>query len=159
MRIRVALIALLFVFLAATISAQTPMDDPHYARAVELRDQALAAYDAGDYDAATDLAQQAKAELALYQGGIAPLPASYTVQLNPENRDSLYKIASFPFVYGDGELWYKLFQANRKTLLYPNDENHIEPGEVIVIPSIAGEYREGEYDPAKRYPDFTSQVK
>jgi nucleoid-associated protein YgaU len=159
MRIRVALIALLFAFLAAAISAQTPMDDPHYARAVELRDQALAAYESGDYDAATELAQQAKAELALYQGGIAPLPASYTVQLNPNDRDSLYKIAGYPFVYGDGELWYILFQANRKTLLFPNNENRIEPGEVIVIPSIAGEYREGEYNPSKRYPDFKSQKK
>jgi nucleoid-associated protein YgaU len=159
MRTKIALFILLLAALGSAVAAQTPMDDPHYARAVELREQAQAAYDAGDYDAAVELARQAKDELALYQGSIAPLPASYTVQLNPEDRDSLYKIAGYPFVYGDGELWYKLFQANRSTLLFPDDEDHIEPGEVIVIPSIAGEYREGEYNPSKRYPDFKSQVK
>jgi len=134
--------------------AQEASDDPHYLRAVELREEALAAYDLGDYDGAADLARQAKAELALYGGGLSPLPASYTVQLIPGDRDSLYKIAGFPFVYGDGELWYRLFQFNRSTLQHPDDEDHIEPGEVIKIPSIDGEHREGEYDPSRTYPDF-----
>ncbi len=154
MRIRIATILLLAAVLASPLAAQSATEDPHYLRAVELRQEALAAYDAGDYDGASELARQAKAELALFSGGLSPLPSSYTVQLIPEDRDSLYKIAGFPFVYGDGELWYKLFQFNRETLLNPNDEDHIEPGEVIKIPSIDGEERAGEYDPAKTYPDF-----
>ncbi len=154
MRIRIATIFLLAAVLISPIVAQEATEDPHYLRAVELRQEALNAYDMGDYDGAAELARQAKAELALYGGGLAPLPASYTVQLIPEDRDSLYKIAGFPFVYGDGELWYRLFQANRSALLNPDDEDLIEPGEVIEIPSIDGEHREGEYDPSKTYPDF-----
>ena len=47
-----------------------------------------------------------------------------------------------------------LWEANRGILLDPNNPDLIEIGQVLTIPSIAGEAREGAYDPALGYPTF-----
>jgi nucleoid-associated protein YgaU len=129
---------------------------------VELRSQAKSAYDTGDYDTATDLARQAKAELALIGGMPAqataealPLPASYTVRLIPDDRDCLSKIAGYPFVYGDRARWPLIYRANKATLKHPENADIILPGEVLVIPSITGETRAGAWEEGKEYPNYT----
>jgi nucleoid-associated protein YgaU len=146
------LFAILTTFLLSPFaSAQASSSDPHLAKAIELRGQAASAYDAGDYDGATELARKAKAELALVSG-LSPLPASYTVRLIVEDRDSLSKIAGYPFVYGDRAEWLRLYQANKGTLKHPENADIILPGEVILIPSLAGERREGEWRAEAEYP-------
>jgi nucleoid-associated protein YgaU len=182
------LIAAIFftvILFAPTAAAQTAQD-PHLAKAMDLRGQALSAFDSGNYDAATVLARQAKAELALIPGALpiakveapveaapveatpvetapveaAPekpaLPASYTVRLIPEDRDCLSKIAGYSFIYGDRAKWIELYKANKGTLKHPENADIILPGEVLVIPSISGEAREGTWEDGKEYPSFSA---
>jgi hypothetical protein len=173
-----ALGAFAAALLAATLfspalSAQAAIaSDPHLAKALELRGEALSAYDLGDYDAAAELAARAKAELALIAApisptqpaqpaqpatvaqGLAPLPAAYTVRRIPEDRDCLSKIAGYPFVYGDRSKWKELYRANKGTLLHPENADILLPDELLIIPSIAGEKREGAYDPSFEYESF-----
>jgi nucleoid-associated protein YgaU len=157
MRARISSIVLLAAVILSPLPAQSAKDDPHYAKALELRAEAASTFEAGDYDASAELARAAKAELALYEGAFAPLPASYTVRLVPADRDSLSKIAGLSFIYNDRSRWHELYAANKGTLKHPEDEDLILPGEVLALPSIAGERREGEYDPGKRYPEFKAK--
>lgn len=130
----IAAISFAAVTFAPTAAAQGTDSDPHLAKAVELRGQAFSAFRTGDYDAASDLARQAKAELSLIQAaspaakaeapaeaapaGAAPemsaLPASYTVRLIPDDRDCLSKIAGYPFIYGDRTKWIELYGPTRE---------------------------------------------
>jgi nucleoid-associated protein YgaU len=145
------------LLLAPVLQAESAgVTNPHLAKAIELRVEARKAYDTGDYDTATELARQAKAELALIQGKAkATLPASYTVRLIPNDRDCLSKIAGYPFVYGDRSQWVQLYRANKATLKHPEDADLILPGEVLVIPSIAGEKRQDEWAEGKDYSSFS----
>lgn len=164
MRIRIKILTYLTVFLflstlaSAEGAATSGASNPHIAKAMQLRSQAGSAYDAGDYDAAALLAKQAKNELALVGGRSAAtkatLPASYTVRLIPSDRDCLSKIAGYSFVYGDRNRWTELFKANKATLKHPENEDLILPGEVLVIPSIAGEARDGAWSLGGEYPEF-----
>ena len=43
------------------------------------------------------------------------------------------------------------YEANKKTFRDPNNPNLIYPGQVLQIPSIKGEEREGAWDPSKTY--------
>jgi nucleoid-associated protein YgaU len=166
MRTKVIFCLVAALFLTPIAFAETTTySDPHLAKAVELRAQAQSAYDSGDYDTADQLAKQAKAELALVQGkagkaaaaalAVSPLPASYTVRLIVDDRDCLSKIAGFPFVYGDRTKWVILYRANKETLKHPENADIILPGEILVIPSIAGETREGAWVEGKQYPTFS----
>lgn len=71
------------------------------------------------------------------------LPAYYVVRLIPSRRDSFWRIAEYPFVYGDPWKWKVLYEANRHKLPQPNNPDLILPGMVIEIPSIKGELRSG----------------
>lgn len=71
------------------------------------------------------------------------LPAFYIVRLIPARRDSFWRIAEYPFVYGDPWKWRILYQANRHKLPQPNNPDLILPGMVMEIPSIRGEVRSG----------------
>jgi nucleoid-associated protein YgaU len=154
---RFSLCLIAAVALAPLAQADEEARDPRLLKAVELRGQAVSAFGAGDYDAAAELARRAKAELALISGAAGatapatPLPATYTVRLIPEQRDCLTKIAGYPFVYGDPERWPVLYNANKATLRHPENADIIIPGEVLVIPSLAGEPREGSFDPSFEY--------
>jgi nucleoid-associated protein YgaU len=148
------LIGILAAFLLSPLaSAQEGASDPHMAKAIELRGQAVSAYGVGEYDAAASLARQAKAELALARSAAA-LPASYTVRLIADDRDCLSKIAGYPFVYGDRAHWVLLYNANKETLKHPENADLLLPGEVLVIPSIAGETRVGAWEQGKAYPSL-----
>jgi nucleoid-associated protein YgaU len=86
--------------------------------------------------------------------GTPELPATYTVRLIPERRDCLWRIAEYPFVYNDPWKWKVLYEANRGILIEPDNPDLIEVDQVLTIPSIAGETREGEWDPSLDYPVF-----
>lgn len=73
----------------------------------------------------------------------ATLPAYYVVRLIPSRRDSFWRIAEYPFVYGDPWKWKVLYEANRHKLPQPNNPDLILPGMVMEIPSIKGEIRSG----------------
>lgn len=156
MRMKILLFCLLSAFLLtpASWAQDASAADPHLAAAIELRAQARDAYGAGDYDRATELARKAKAELGLVAelSKKGALPASYTVRLIPSDRDCLSKIAGYPFVYGDRSQWVLLYKANKATLKHPEDADILLPGEVIVIPSLAGESRSGVWEEGSQYP-------
>lgn len=74
---------------------------------------------------------------------VAKLPASYTVRLIPDARDCFWRIAAYPFVYGNPLLWKNLYEANKDKLQDPGNPDLIQPGLTITIPSVSGETREG----------------
>ena len=80
------------------------------------------------------------------------LPKYYTVVSRPQDTDCFWNIAKMPAIYGDPTLWEKLWKANTEKMRDPKNPNLIYPGMVIEIPPVAGETREGTYDPAKTYP-------
>ena len=71
------------------------------------------------------------------------------VRLIPERRDCFWRIAEYDFVYGDPWLWRVLYEANKHKLPDPNNPDWMEPGMIIEIPSIAGELRDGTWDPGR----------
>jgi nucleoid-associated protein YgaU len=229
-------IFVLFTVLAGIVQAQNLLDNEAYRKAVDLRNQAQTAFDAGEYDKAKQLSQESEVyakkavelaqQLALgyratnllniakariqygetikaasrypaawstaqqqvsvaqseydakaYQKSMtasqavidalkniqppveaktpppqpAPakkaLPEYYTVRLIPNRRDCFWRIAAYPFVYGNPLKWPILYQANKDKLQDPNNPNLIQPGMVFTIPSINGEKRQGTYQP------------
>lgn len=81
-------------------------------------------------------------------------PKYYVVRLIPEDRDCFNKIAGYPFVYNDRFKWRILYEANKQKLRRPDNPHLIHPDQVFIIPSIAGERREGTWDPDKEWPVF-----
>ncbi len=133
---------------------------------------AKACYDGGTYEDSIDFSKRAIETLESIPGvepivvepvvepvepGTPPLPATYTVQLILERRDCLWRIAGYPFVYNNPWKWKVLYEANRDILIDPNNPNLIEVGQVLTIPSIAGEFREGDYDYRLEYPTFGAE--
>ncbi len=111
---------------------------------------AKAAFNAADYVKAKDLAGQAYWTL-MQIGEFAPLPASYTVRLIPARRDCLWRIAEYSFIYNNPYKWPVLYQANKATFKDPSNPDLIYPGQVLKVPSIKGETRDGMWDPLKTY--------
>ena len=70
--------------------------------------------------------------------------ATYRVKDNPAKRDCLWRIAGYDFIYGDPTKWRHIYEANKSTLRDPNNPRLIYPGQVLTIPSLAGEVRSGE---------------
>lgn len=221
-----ATLLIVALLIAASVFGQSLLQNSYYQKSLELRAQAAEAFDAGDYDAAADLAAQAQEfarlsdefvetmlaknqadqayaaaqvrmtwavtnnvpdtypsewSLATARMSLAtaayeseswldaaeysdqvlealadvterlPLPRYYAVRLIPERRDCLWRIAEYPFVYGDPWKWRLLYDANKKVLVNPNDPDLILPGQILEIPSIRGETRSGTWDPTKPY--------
>jgi hypothetical protein len=103
-----------------------------------------------EYDVAIKFARAVGDFLAVAKAGL-PLPATYKVILNKKIRDCLWRISAMAAVYGDALQWEKLYEANRKRLVDPNNPDLILPGQVLSIPSLYGEKRSGLYDPSKAY--------
>lgn len=224
----------LFTVLAGFVQAQNLLDNDAYKKAVDLRNQAQAAFNAGEYDKAKQLSQEsevyakkavelaqqlalgykatnllniakariqygetiqaasrypsawntAQQQISVAQNeydskaydrsmtasqnvidalkNIQPavvattpppqpaekaLPEYYTVRLIPNRRDCFWRIAGYPFVYGNPLKWPILYQANKEKLQDPNNPNLIQPGMVFKIPSLNGEKRQGTYQP------------
>jgi len=75
------------------------------------------------------------------------LPKQYTVRTWQRERDCLWNIAGYSWVYGDPTKWRLLYNANKSKMPDANNPDLIEPGMVIDIPSIRGEAREGMWRP------------
>ena len=80
-------------------------------------------------------------------------PQYYIVQSRRTNTDSLWRIASYDFIYGNGNLWRKIYEANKDTI---KDPNVIRSGQRLVIPSLKGETRQGTYDTNQTYGNITT---
>jgi nucleoid-associated protein YgaU len=147
---------------AKSIKADTNYADA-YNTAVTAAGGAKDALDAKDYEKSIGLSKTALAALANIAPVVAkapvaeptPLPQYYTVQLVISKRDCFWRIAGFPFVYNDPWKWRLLYDANKSLLGEPDNPNLIEPGQHFVIPSASGEKREGDYDPAVKYPTYS----
>ncbi len=111
-----------------------------------------------EYADAKTYAQKALDALALVRE-VIPLPATYVVTTWESAKECFWNIAANPAVYGDPFKWEELYKANRKALANPSDPDLVQPGMIVTIPSIQGEYREGTYDPSIKYDSFKSQVK
>jgi nucleoid-associated protein YgaU len=109
-----------------------------------------AMYAAGDYPNTSKKSKEAIAALDAVKE-FAPLPAQYVVRLIPQRRDCLWRIAEYAFIYNNPLKWPVLYEANKKTFKDPSNPDLIFPGQVLVIPSIKGEAREGTWDPRKTY--------
>ena len=75
-------------------------------------------------------------------------PKYYKVQYRKVGTDSLWKIASYDFIYGDGNLWKKIYEANKDKI---KDPNIIINGQILLIHSLKGETRDGTYDSNNEY--------
>ena len=80
-------------------------------------------------------------------------PQYYIVQSRKTNTDSLWRIASYDFIYGNGNLWKKIYDANKDTIKNPNV---IRAGQKLIIPSLKGETRQGTYSTNQTYGNITT---
>lgn len=140
------------LFLSAGLFAQSLERNEYYRKAVELAGQSQAAMDAASYDAAAKYAVESQKYAALSKQslqrpgdpqGASNLAAEYEVKLNPANRDCLWRIAGFGFIYGDPREWKRIYDYNSSTFRYPDNPDLIYPGQILKIPSIDGEVRSG----------------
>ncbi len=69
--------------------------------------------------------------------------AAYKVRLLPDNRDCLWNIAGYDFVYGDPWKWKLIYEANKDKLPQPENPRLILPDMILTIPSAEGEARSG----------------
>ena len=81
----------------------------------------------------------------------SPLPKYYRVRLIPSKRDCFWRIAEYKFIYNNPWKWKLIYDANRSKLHEPDNPNLLFPGQVLVIPSQNGEFREGTYNSKKPY--------
>ena len=126
--------------------AQTAYGDAQAYRVAERWDNAIAS-------ANQVLAALAGIDFTTIAAGQA-LPSQYTVRSWQLSRDCLWNIAGRPWVYNDPFKWPLLFEANRSRMPDPNNADLIEPGFILNIPSIGGEYRQGMWDASRTYPSF-----
>ena len=75
------------------------------------------------------------------------LSRQYTVRTWRVERDCLWTIAGYPWVYGDPWKWRELYNANKDKMPEPANPDLVLPGMVLDIPSIQGETRQGMYRP------------
>ena len=87
-------------------------------------------------------------EITIVETSGVLFPQYYKVQYRKVGTDSLWRIASYDFIYGDGNLWRKIYEANKDKI---KDPNVIIGGQILLIPSLKGETRDGTYDSNKQY--------
>ncbi len=124
-----------------------------YASATTAMADSETAYGSQDYATAKDRADAVLVALADVKEADT-WPAVYVVRLIPARRDCLWRIAEYPFIYNNPFKWPVIYEANKKTFRDPSNPNLIFPGQKLQIPVIAGEKRDGTYDPAKEYKPF-----
>jgi len=71
------------------------------------------------------------------------LPRQYTVRTWRVEKDCLWTIAGYSWVYNDPWKWKLLYDANKDKMPEPANPDLIVPGQVLDIPSINGETRQG----------------
>ena len=83
------------------------------------------------------------------------LPGQYTVRSWTTTGDSFSAIAGWSWVYNDSSQWRVLYDANRDRIPQPDNPDLILPGMIMIIPSLAGEVREGMWDANTTYTTFS----
>ena len=129
-----------------------------FSSAVKMYASAEEAYNNEDYPTATNYAKQVLDALADIKE-VTPLPQYYVVRPWAETKDCYWNISGRSYVYNNPLLWENLYQANKQNMPKPNDPNLILPGMKMEIPSITGEYREGVYNPSKKYDGYSATKK
>jgi len=79
--------------------------------------------------------------------GASGLPRQYTVRSWVVEKDCLWNIAGYSWVYGDPWKWRILYEANKSRMPDPNNPDLIEPGMILEIPNITDESRQGMWRP------------
>jgi hypothetical protein len=79
-------------------------------------------------------------------GSSSSLPRQYIVRTWAREKDCLWNISAYSWVYGDPWQWKTLYEANKSKMPDPNNPNLIEPGMVIDIPAAKGESRQGTWE-------------
>ena len=142
-----------------------------YNEGMALVEQAQAAFSGERYEEARRLALQSMDALAGLQdlddgrrrqeeealaaaGKSGAYPEYYVVHDWSKTKDCFWNIAAKPFVYNDPYKWQVLYEANKGVLDNAANPDVIQPEIRIRIPSIAGEVREGTYDPDVSYSTF-----
>ncbi|MBQ4379229.1 MAG: hypothetical protein II821_08555 [Treponema sp.] len=128
-----------------------------YSSAQKSYASAQESYSSEDYVTATAFAKQVLDALAGIKE-ITPLPEYYVVRPWAQTKDCYWNISGRPYVYDNPLLWENLYQneENKKNMPRPGDPNLILPGMKMKIPSITGEYREGVYNPSKKYDPYSA---
>jgi hypothetical protein len=141
---------------ADTVNASERYPDV-YAEARDCFDIALFERGEEHWENAEESARQTVAILSVIQSPtqtLVQLPGQYTVRAWENTKDCLWNIAAMPWSYNDPFKWKILYEANKSILPEPNKPDLIEPGMVLVIPSLKGEIREGMWDKDVIYPKF-----
>jgi len=115
----------------------------------EWNDAIIAAIKAIEIFAAFEAGRPAPAvtTTATASSSRAGLARQYTVRTWRVERDCLWTIAGYPWVYNDPWKWRELYNANKDKMPEPANPDLIEPGMVLDIPSIQGETRQGMWRP------------
>jgi nucleoid-associated protein YgaU len=71
------------------------------------------------------------------------LAAQYRVKTWHGQKDCLWNIAAKKEIYGDPWKWKAIYNANKNKLPKPGNPDLVEPGTLLDIPSIKGEFRAG----------------
>ena len=127
-----------------------------YTEGKSYYDTAVIAHSNENWVEATDSAIKSieiLAALEIESSGSSQLPRQYTVRTWERERDCLWNIAGYSWVYGDPYMWPELYEANKSKIPDPNNPDLIEPGMIIDIPSIRGEVRQGMWDSNRTYPN------
>ena len=134
----------------AVAGAKTALDGKDYPESIGLSKSAIAALEKIAPVAKTPPKETPKPTAQ------PSLPRTYTVRLLSP-RDCFWRIAGYPFVYGNPWKWRLLYDANKDLLADPKNPDVIEPGMTFFIPSLGSETREGEFDPQVEYPPLSSK--
>jgi len=113
-----------------------------YEKAEQTFTEAMAFRSKEEWDPAKNSALAVIAILSEIPG--APvLAAQYRVKTWISYKDCLWNIAAKNEIYGDPWKWRVIYNANRGKLPEPGNPDLVEPGTILDIPSIKGEYRAG----------------
>lgn len=99
--------------------------------AKELWQLGIEARNNGDLVAAQEFLQKSKVYLDEYKS--MAVDYIYTVILNPERRDCLWRISEKDEFYGDPFLWQNIWERNKKLI---QDPDLIYPGWKLIIPPL-----------------------
>jgi hypothetical protein len=146
---------------AKSISADVNFKD-QYDLAVSKVADAKAAMDSKEYEDSVAYSKEAidaLKDVVPVQAAVEPVadtgpswPEFYEVRLIPGRRDCFWRIAEYPFIYNDPWKWKLIYEDNKWQIPEPDNPDLIQPGIVLKIPSLAGEKREGTWDPDTTYP-------
>ena len=85
------------------------------------------------------------------EGKVTVLPQYYVVVRRVPLTDALWRIAGYSYIYNNPIEWYRIYEANRNVLRDPDNPDLILPGQRLIIPSLNGEERSGDYNPDLEY--------